>query len=153
MQKMNGKEIIQQLPYSEPFLFVDELIHVDENGVEGAYTFNKDADFYRGHFKNSPVTPGVILTECAAQIGLVALGIYLLSSNKEIMNTDLQIGLSSSEMEFYEPVFPSERVTVSSEKIYFRFQKLKCKVKMHNSAGKLVCKGVIAGMFKRNQDG
>ena len=146
---MNHNEIINKLPYREPFLFVDELVHLNENGVKGCYTFKGDADFYKGHFKGTPVTPGVLLTECCAQIGVVALGIYLMSLEEEsAMQQDLQIGLSSSEMEFYKPVYPDELVTVTSEKQYHRFNKLKCKVNMHNEAGELVCKGIIAGMLK-----
>lgn len=141
-------EILQKLPYTKPFLFVDELLSLDENGAEGSFTFKKEADFYKGHFKNNPVTPGVILTECCAQIGVVSLGLYLLESSVQ----DLQIGLSSSEMEFYKPVFPGEKVIVSSEKVYFRFHKLKCKVKMYNTKGELVCKGTIAGMLKINNN-
>jgi 3-hydroxyacyl-[acyl-carrier-protein] dehydratase len=148
---MKYEEVIQKLPYKEPFLFVDELIHLDENGAKGCYTFKNDADFYKGHFKDNPVTPGVILTECCAQIGLVTLGIYLISMNTMSLQ-DVQIALSSSEMEFYKPVFPKERVTVISEKVYFRFHKLKCKIKMYNDTGELVCKGTIAGMLKSNQN-
>lgn len=143
---MKNKEIIQNLPYTKPFLFVDELTQVDENGAEGTYTFSASADFYKGHFKDNPITPGVILTECCAQIGVVSLGIYLLGN---ISSTDtIPIGLSSSEMEFYIPVMPNEKVRVVSKKVYFRFHKLKCEVKMYNSDDKLVCKGVISGMLK-----
>jgi 3-hydroxyacyl-[acyl-carrier-protein] dehydratase len=31
--------------------------------------------------------------------------------------------------------------------VYFRFNKLSCKVKMENTAGELVCKGTISGML------
>ena len=60
---MKFQEIISRLPYSKPFLFVDEIIHIDENRVEGTYTFDENLDFYKGHFKDNPFTPGVILTE------------------------------------------------------------------------------------------
>lgn len=143
---MEHKEIIQNLPYTEPFLFVDELTHVDENGAEGTYTFSATADFYKGHFRNNPITPGVILTECCAQIGVVSFGIYLLGT---ISSTDtISIGMSGSEMEFLIPVMPNEKVRVVSKKVYFRFHKLKCEVKMYNSDDKLVCKGLISGMLK-----
>lgn len=147
---MKMKKILAVLPYDQPFLFVDDLIHVDDNGAKGTYTFDQKLDFYKGHFKEKAVTPGVILTECCAQIGLVCLGIHLL---RDKIETPLNMALSSSEMEFYLPVFPNERVVVTSEKEYFRFQKLKCSVKMHNSKGKLICKGKIAGMFKIEADG
>jgi 3-hydroxyacyl-[acyl-carrier-protein] dehydratase len=145
---MDVNKIIEKLPYTKPFLFVDKLSHIDENGATGSFCFQKDLEFYQGHFKQHPVTPGVILTECCAQIGLVCLGIFLLSESSEKDINDLAVAFSSSQMEFYLPVYPGETVYVSSEKIYFRFNKLKCKVKMHNVSKELVCKGELAGMIK-----
>ncbi|WHF52731.1 FabA/FabZ family ACP-dehydratase [Chryseobacterium gotjawalense] len=142
---MNTEEILRKLPYSPPFLFVDNLLSVDENGVTGNFTFKDNLDFYKGHFKNNPVTPGVILTEMMAQIGLVCLGIYLVGND---LTEESQIGLTSTEIEFLKPVFPNEKVTVISEKIYFRFNKLKCKVKMLNQKSEIVCEGTIAGIIK-----
>ncbi len=141
---MTKEQIISNLPYSKPFLFVDEIIHIDENGVEGTYTFDANLDFYKGHFKDNPVTPGVILTEVMAQIGVVCLGIYLLN---DTFNSTASIALTSNEIEFEKAVYPKEKVTVKSEKIYFRFGKLKCKVSMKNELGEEVCAGTIAGMI------
>ena len=146
---MTNQEIISQLPYSKPFLFVDEIIQIDENGVEGSYTFDENLDFYNGHFKENPVTPGVILTETMAQIGVVCLGIYLLNNT---FNKNTIIALTSTEIEFLKPVFPNEKVTVISEKIYFRFGKLKCKVIMKNTIGEEVCSGTIAGIITSKID-
>jgi len=141
---MTNQEIISKLPYSKPFLFVDELLYIDENGVEGCYTFDENLNFYKGHFKENPVTPGVILIEAMSQIGLVCLGIYLLN---DIFNKNSAIALTSTEIEFLKPVFPNEKVIVISKKIYFRFGKLKCKVSMKNELGEEVCTGTIAGMI------
>jgi 3-hydroxyacyl-[acyl-carrier-protein] dehydratase len=141
---LNNQEIIAKLPYSVPFLFVDELISINENGVEGTFTFDENLDFYKGHFKEKPITPGVILTEVMAQIGLVCLGIYLL--NNEFSKTS-SIALTSTNIDFLKPVFPSEKVTVISEKMYFRFGKLKCKVTMKNENEEVVCRGEIAGII------
>ena len=140
-------DIIKKLPYTNPFLFVDKIHMVSDEAIEGCYTFKKDEFFYKGHFKEHSVTPGVILTECCAQIGLVCLGIHLLNS-EELNTGDFQVALSSSEMQFLLPVFPLETVTVKSSKIFFRFNKLKCEVKMYNQQARLVCKGVLSGMIK-----
>lgn len=145
--KMKISEILEKLPYSTPFLFVDDLVSVDENGVMGTFTFKENLDFYKGHFKTQPITPGVILTETMAQIGLVCLGIFLIGSD---LKPESLIGLTSTEIEFLKPVFPGEKVTVISEKIYFRFNKLKCKVKMINEKSEIVCEGVIAGIINVN---
>lgn len=141
---MTKQEIISKLPYSKPFLFVNELLDIDENGAEGTYTFDSTLDFYKGHFKDNPITPGVILIEVMAQIGVVCLGIYLLNST---FTKNTSIALTSTEIEFLKPVFPNEKVTVISEKIYFRFGKLKCKVIMKNEKYEMVCSGIIAGMI------
>lgn len=146
--KMDLQNILSRLPYSEPFLFVDSLLEINENYAEGTYSFKENEFFYKGHFKDHAVTPGVILTECCAQIGLVALGVFLLEKEGELLD-NIQIAMSSSQMEYYLPVFPLETVLVKSEKVYFRFQKLKCEVKMYNSQGKLVCKGSLSGMLKK----
>ncbi|WP_432410626.1 3-hydroxyacyl-ACP dehydratase FabZ family protein [Rasiella sp. SM2506] len=142
---MNLKTILNKLPYTKPFLFVDDLVSITEARAEGTYTFKENEYFYKGHFKENPVTPGVILVECMAQIGLVCLGIFLL---KDSETKNIQIALSSHQVDFYKPVFPKETVTVISEKEYFRFHKLKCNVKMLNKAGEVVAKGTISGMMK-----
>ena len=134
--------ILSKLPYQKPFLFVDELLQINENGAKGTFTFDEKLDFYKGHFKHNPITPGVILIETMAQIGLVCLGIYL------TLNEDFsQIAFSSSEVEFLKPVYPNEKVTVISEKVYFRFGKLKCKVQMMNSKNEEVCIGTLSGII------
>lgn len=134
------------LPYGPEFLFVDELITVSEDIVEGYYTFKQNEFFYQAHFKDNPVTPGVILTECMAQIGLVCMGIYLMAS--ETISEKPAIAFSSSQMDFYIPVFPGEKIKVISEKEYFRFNKLKCKVKMLNMKDEIVAKGILSAMIK-----
>jgi 3-hydroxyacyl-[acyl-carrier-protein] dehydratase len=146
-KKMTSKEIIQLLPYQKPFLFVDDLTMVSDKGITGHYTFKNNEYFYQGHFKDNPVTPGVILTECIAQIGVVCLGIYLMKDTIS-ENIQPQIALTSSQIDFFLPVFPNEKVTVVSEKEVFRFNKLKCKVKMFNGKNELVCRGAISGMLK-----
>lgn len=144
---MTSREIIQVLPYAAPFLFVDELLDITESGATGRYTYKQDEFFYRGHFTGNPVTPGVILIETMAQIGVVSLGIYL--SKEEITGNQFPgIALTSAAVDFLAPVFPGETVTVNSKKKYFRFGKLSCDVEMKNSEDKIVCAGNICGILK-----
>ena len=128
---------------------MDELTHISDNGVRGNYTFKESEYFYRGHFKNYPITPGAILIEVMAQIGVVCFGIYLLREKLSDIKKP-QIALTSTNIDFFLPVKPKQRVSVVSEKIYFRFNKLKCKVQLFNEKNQLVCKGDISGMLKIN---
>ena len=140
------ERIIEYLPYKKPFLFVDRLQSVSEDGCIGYYTFKKEAYFYQGHFKDKPVTPGVLLTECMAQIGVVCLGIYLINKTLGDLSSP-QIALTSHQMDFFIPVLPGETVKVCSKKDVFRFNKLKCKVYMYNIENELVARGQISGML------
>ena len=148
---MTSEKITSLLPYTKPFLFVDNLEQVDENGIVGTYTYPADSYFYKGHFINNPITPGVILTETMAQIGLVSLAIFLMK-DKIMKGTKLpEMVMVSNETNYFLPVLPNEKVKVIARKEYFRFGKLKCQVEMKNAKEELVCKGMIAGMVARKQ--
>ncbi len=144
---MEYETLLAKLPYQEPFLFVDRLLNLHEEGVEGEYTFRQDSWFYRGHFKDRPVTPGVLLTECCAQIGLACLGVYLYEKSAEEAGHALGFALAEDHMEFLRPVSPGETVRVRAAKVYFRFGKLKVRVSMLTNDEKLICKGTLSGML------
>lgn len=66
------------LPHRKPFLFVDKLLYADQKRYQGEVTYGEDSWFFKGHFPDYPVVPGVILVESLAQCGgagLVASGI------------------------------------------------------------------------------
>jgi len=144
---VTSAEILSKLPYQEPFLFVNHIDEVNSNSIKGGFTFKASSWFYKGHFKNNPVTPGVILTECAAQIGLASFGLFLLSQNEDLNVDQVKLAMTSSNVEFLKPVLPDDKVVVEAEKMYFRFNKLKSSVKMYNSSGDAVLQGELAGVI------
>ncbi len=144
---MNKDELIEKLPYGKPFLFVDSIDEISDAHIIGSYTFPEDSFFYKGHFVNHPVTPGVILTECMAQIGLVCMGIYLLAEQGYDLQENSKVAMIENHILFKKPIYPGEKVVVKSQKQYFRMNKLKCKVKMLNSAGEEVCGGILSGIL------
>jgi len=66
---MSDSEIKQLLPHREPFLFVDELVSVSAEEIVGVRTYTSSEYFFKGHFPDYPVVPGVILCETMAQVG------------------------------------------------------------------------------------
>jgi 3-hydroxyacyl-[acyl-carrier-protein] dehydratase len=150
---MNYQYILDRLPYKSSFRFVDEISYLDPDKVIGHYTLRPDAFFYADHFPGNPVTPGAILTEIMAQIGLVVLGIYLATPNPAehpaaSANPIFPL-LTSAEVSFLKMVLPGQKVTVISSKVYFRFDKLKCKVVMEDTGGDVIAKGVFSGMIRK----
>jgi len=57
------------LPHREPFLFVDEILEADEKKIVAKHVFTEKEFFFKGHFPEYPVVPGVILIETMAQSG------------------------------------------------------------------------------------
>ncbi len=57
------------ITHRKPFLFLDELISVTEQKTVGKKYFSPDEEFFKGHFPDYPVVPGVILVETMAQCG------------------------------------------------------------------------------------
>lgn len=104
------EELISQLPYKSSFLFVDHITLLNKDEVIGDYTLRKDAFYFEDHFVGNPVTPGVIITEIMAQIGVVVLGVYLLSQEAFIVpgGGALYPLLTSTEVAFHKMVFPGE---------------------------------------------
>ena len=153
---MNYQYILDRLPYKSSFRFVDDITELGPDKVIGHYTLKADSFFYHDHFPGNPVTPGAILSEIMAQIGLVVLGIYLVTKAPGTEKTEsgkvvapVFPLLTSANVEFLKMVLPGQKVTVISNKVYFRFDKLKCNVVMQDDAGEPIAKGVFAGMIKQ----
>lgn len=147
------QHILDHLPYKSSFRFVDEISYLDPEKVIGHYTLKEDAFFYEDHFVGNPVTPGAIVTEIMAQIGVVVLGIYLITAGQQQTGAVAPISaiplFTSVEVSFFKPALPGQKVTVISEKEYFRFDKLKCRVEMLNASGDRIAKGIFAGIIKK----
>lgn len=149
-EELTPARVLELLPQAEPFRFVDEILEVDEEHIVARYRFRPDADFYRGHFPGNPVTPGVLLLESMGQVGVVALGIYLLALEGGEEEVRRRIALfTDAEVEFSGMVAPGDRVTIEATKVFFRRGKIRSEAEMRTSDGTVVCAATIAGMGVR----
>lgn len=65
--------ILQKIPHRPPFLFVDKIIERRGDGLIAAREWKADCDFYKGHYPEQPITPGVLLCESVFQTAGVFL--------------------------------------------------------------------------------
>ncbi|MGI5842810.1 MAG: 3-hydroxyacyl-ACP dehydratase FabZ family protein [Candidatus Xenobium sp.] len=149
---LTPEEVLARVPQQRPFRFVDEILELDSEKITGRYTFRPDESFYEGHFPGRPVTPGVILLECMCQVGVVALGIYLLSREvepEEIPHWTTMF--ADATVEFCRPVLPGERVTIRGTREIWRRRKLRSRIEMYNEEGVLVASATASGMGVRHE--
>ncbi len=74
MNRLDTKQIMEILPHRHPFLLVDYI----EDYEPGQYAIGYKCvtyreDFFRGHFPEEPIMPGVLIIEALAQVGAVAI--------------------------------------------------------------------------------
>ena len=69
-----GRETIESIiPHRPPFLLVDEVLELEPGRrVRGRFHVPADGWWFRGHFPDRPVMPGVLTIEAIAQCGAVA---------------------------------------------------------------------------------
>ena len=146
-ETLSPEAVLARLPHGEPFRFVDRILEIDAQHVVAEYEWRADADFYRGHFPQRPITPGVLLVECMAQAGLVALGIYLLAQQETAAPAPSLTVFTDASIEFGALVEPGSRVRITSHKRFFRRRALRAEVAMHLADGRLACSGVLTGMM------
>lgn len=100
------------IPHRDPFLFIDTIDIADEKKTVARHVFTESEFFFKGHFPEYPVVPGVILVETMAQaggVGLVQCG---------IMSNDVLFFLASvDKVKFRRQIRPGEEVTLVVENL------------------------------------
>lgn len=73
-QLENSEKLIGLLPHRKPFIFVSRVHElIDNESIKASYDVTGDEFFFRGHFPDNPIFPGVIQLEALAQAGAIAL--------------------------------------------------------------------------------
>ncbi len=138
------ENILISIPQQPPFRFIDSILELSEDHCIGQYFFKKTEFFYEGHFPGNPITPGVILTECMAQIGLIPITFYL--AKRSGINSKMVTFLAETDIEFLEVVPPETLVTVKSNKTFFRRNKIKADVNIELQGNKIAARGSMSGI-------
>ena len=105
--KLNIEEIKKLIPHRDPFLFVDqcEIKIPGEHGISHKI-FNENEYFFKGHFPNNPIVPGVIIVEAMAQTAGIVVS-YELRDFKE----KSVLFMSVNKAKFRKPILPNDNVT------------------------------------------
>ena len=95
------------LPHRDPFLFVDTIDVTNESEIVARHVFTPEEFFFKGHFPEYPVVPGVILCETMAQAGGAGL------VKRGVMPTDALFFFASlDKVKFRNQVRPGDEVRI-----------------------------------------
>jgi UDP-3-O-[3-hydroxymyristoyl] N-acetylglucosamine deacetylase/3-hydroxyacyl-[acyl-carrier-protein] dehydratase len=103
---MDINEIQKILPHRYPFLLVDRIVDMEYGKrIVGVKNVSYNEPFFRGHFPQEPIMPGVLIIEAMAQVG----GILFLSMLKE----EKRVYLAGIErVRFRRPVLPGDQLRI-----------------------------------------
>ena len=130
-----SEEVLRAIPHRPPFLFVDEVLELRDDGATTRLNVQEGFDFFEGHYPENPIMPGVILCEAVFQSAAVFLAHKF---SEEFENAKLTPVLGRIiNARFREMVKPGDVLTIEvgvQEKVGHFF----------------MCKGVVLNGSKRS---
>tara|TARA_B100000242_G_scaffold292297_1_gene267416 strand:+ start:863 stop:1297 length:435 start_codon:yes stop_codon:yes gene_type:complete len=103
---LNIEEIKKLIPHREPFLFIDtcDIKIPGEYGVSSK-VFKENEYFFKGHFPNNPIVPGVIIVEAMAQTAGIVVSYNLKDYDEKSV-----LFMSVSKAKFRKPILPNDKI-------------------------------------------
>ena len=106
-------EIKKLIPHRPPFLFVDKILEVSEEGAKTSLSVKNDMPFFEGHYPGNPIMPGVLLSESVFQTGAIYLSKQVIGSD-ELTSDDVTPVLSRiRDARFKRMVKPGDELVIS----------------------------------------
>lgn len=104
-KSIEKEELIQMIPYQDPFLMIDRITNIDHNTITAIKDIKKDDFWVKSHFVDFPIMPGVLITEALAQAGTI------LVRHNTSNHQELEILVHTfKDVHFFHPVFPGDQI-------------------------------------------
>jgi 3-hydroxyacyl-[acyl-carrier-protein] dehydratase len=107
---MTLAQIHAAIPHRDPFLLLDEIVAQDDKRIVCRKKFRGDEFFYKGHYPQYPLTPGVLLCEAAMQAGAVLLAQHVPSADGRV-----PVATRMNDVRFKRMVKPGDTIDIEVE--------------------------------------
>ena len=108
---LDKKQIKDIIPYQEPFLFVDGVEEMGENTISGFYQTTSDDYYFKGHFVDFKIMPGVLVVEALAQLSTIVLRKKMGENHKKYHF----LAYNVRGVQFYKPIFPGDMIELNDD--------------------------------------
>jgi len=112
---MDKKKIKEVIPYSEPFLWVDEIESIEGNKIIGYKYTSPEDPYFKGHFVDFKIMPGVLVVEGIAQTGSLLLRKKIGEGHKKKHLLAYQIRSAI----LYKAILPGDKIRYEVELLGF----------------------------------
>jgi 3-hydroxyacyl-[acyl-carrier-protein] dehydratase len=103
------------IPHRPPFLFVDHIVSENDDGLIAERTWKGEEDFYKGHYPDAPITPGVLLCESVFQTGALYMAKQALAAGAK-PGEGVPLLAKITDVRFRNPVYPGDTVHIEVQK-------------------------------------
>lgn len=108
-------QVTDLIPHRPPFLFVDEIVSETAETLTAKRTWRADEDFYKGHYPNAPITPGVLLCEAVFQTGALYMARQAQAAGAK-PGEGVPLLAKISDVRFRSPVYPGDVIVIEVKK-------------------------------------
>ncbi len=98
-------EIENSIPHRPPFLFVDKIQEQTNQYIKAYKQINPDESFFKGHYPNHPIMPGVLICESIFQTGAI-----LISKRIGGFPSGVPVLTRIQNVKFKNPVYPGDQL-------------------------------------------
>ncbi|MBB03266.1 MAG: 3-hydroxyacyl-ACP dehydratase FabZ family protein [Rubinisphaera brasiliensis] len=107
---MDIEQIKKYIPHREPFLWIDEVLDLDENSIHATKYINPDLDVFQGHYPDFPLLPGVLQCEMALQASAI-----LIARQHELEGEKVPVATRMNNVKFKHMVRPGDTANIYVE--------------------------------------
>lgn len=122
-------DIEQAIPHRPPFLFIDRMVEITEEGAVAERAIRAEEPHFEGHYPGNPLMPGVLLCEATFQTAAVYL-VERMTSAGEGGSGKTPVLARIEQAKFKQKVRPGDmiRIEVKFRETMGRFHFLEGKV-------------------------